>query len=50
MMFKLLTLMFATNTQGVSFAVTDPALSPAAAMSTHAVSVPLDSHAFVGKI
>ena len=36
--------------QGVSFAVSDPSLSPAAAMATQAVSVPPDSHAFVGKL
>ena len=38
------------SSQGVSFAVSDPALSPAAAMATQPVAVPPDSHAFVGKL
>ena len=30
--------------------MTEPALSPAAAMATQAVAVPPDSHAFVGRL
>ena len=30
--------------------MSDPALSPAAAMATQPVAVPPDSHAFVGKL